>query len=123
MRRSAGAIPGGMGQMKHWPAMPENDLAVDYRPAHARQRPIDLDEAKQIAAGMYATAEMLTRESEYDPPVLAIDPLDDIGSLVRSLTYGQMIDLAAALWSAKGDREITADTLPAILHSWATGHD
>jgi len=103
--------------MKHWPEVPESD-AVDYRPPHARQHPIDLD---QLAETMNRP-EML-RPAFDDPPVLAIDPLDDIGSLVRSLTYGQMIDLAAALWSAKGDREITADTLPAILHSWATGHD
>jgi hypothetical protein len=30
-----------------------------------------------------------------------------------------MIDLAAELWKAAEDTEITAKTLPAILHRWA----
>jgi hypothetical protein len=43
------------------------------------------------------------------------DPIDQIADL----TYGEMIDLAAELWKAAGDVEITAKTLPAILHRWA----
>ena len=105
--------------MKHWPEIPESD-PVDYRPPRARQHPIDLDAAREE----FNSQSMATLLPAFDdPPTLAIDPLDDIGSLVRSLTYGQMIDLAAALWSAKDNRDMTAETLPAILHAWAAGHD
>jgi hypothetical protein len=48
------------------------------------------------------------------------DPIDQIADLTRSLTYGEMIGLAAELWEAAGDAEITAKTLPAILHRWAS---
>jgi hypothetical protein len=48
------------------------------------------------------------------------DPIDKIAELTRSLTYGDMIDLAAELWKAAGDAEISAMTLPAILHRWAS---
>jgi hypothetical protein len=47
-------------------------------------------------------------------------PLDKIAELTRSLTYGEMIGLAGELWKAAGDAEISAETLPAILHRWAS---
>jgi hypothetical protein len=46
-------------------------------------------------------------------------PLDEIAGITCSLTYGEMIDLAAELWKAAGGAEITAKTLPAILHQWS----
>jgi hypothetical protein len=48
------------------------------------------------------------------------DPIDKIAELTRSLTYGDMIELATELWKAAGDAEISAKTLPAILHRWAS---
>lgn len=53
---------------------------------------------------------------------IPFDPVDQIAQLTRSLTYGEMIELAAELWKATGDTEITAKTLPAILHRWASEH-
>ena len=53
---------------------------------------------------------------------MPFDPVDQIAQLTRSLTYGEMIELAAELWKAAGDTEITAKTLPAILHRWANEH-
>lgn len=44
-----------------------------------------------------------------------------IARLVKGLTYGEMMELRTKIWSAKGDTEITHDTLPAVLHAWATG--
>jgi hypothetical protein len=46
--------------------------------------------------------------------------IDKIAELTRSLTYGEMIGLAGELWKAAGDSEISAETLPAILHRWAS---
>src|SRR5215831_10589445 len=48
--------------------------------------------------------------------------LNKVAQLVRSLTYGEMIDLAAGLLKAAADVEITGETLPAILHRWASQH-
>ena len=53
---------------------------------------------------------------------ITFDPVDQIAQLTRSLTYGEMIELAAELWKAAGDTEITAKTLPALLHRWANEH-
>ena len=50
-----------------------------------------------------------------------IGPLDEIAGTIRSLSYGEMIDLAAELWKAAGGAEITAETLPAIFHQWSKG--
>jgi hypothetical protein len=47
-------------------------------------------------------------------------PLDDIDNLLRALTYGEMIELAEEMWKARGDGEITLETLPAVLHRWST---
>jgi hypothetical protein len=46
--------------------------------------------------------------------------LDKMAELIRSLTYGEMIDLAAGLLKAAADVEITGETIPAILHRWAS---
>jgi hypothetical protein len=48
--------------------------------------------------------------------------VNKVAKLVRSLTYGEMIDLAAGLLNAAADTEITEETLPAILHRWASQH-
>jgi hypothetical protein len=57
-----------------------------------------------------------TMQMDYPP----FDPIDKIAELTLSLTYGDMTDLAAELWKAAGDKEISAKTLPAILHRWAS---
>lgn len=50
--------------------------------------------------------------------------LDDIANLVRSLTYGEMIDLAEGLWNVhdreSAEDEITEKTLPEIWWKWST---
>ena len=57
-----------------------------------------------------------TMQSDFTP----FDPTDKIAELIRSLTYGDMIDFAAELWKAAGGAEISAETLPAIFHRWAS---
>jgi hypothetical protein len=56
----------------------------------------------------------------YGAPHRIDNPLTEIANLVRALTYGEMIELAGAMWKAKGEAAITAETLPGILHAWAT---
>jgi hypothetical protein len=57
-------------------------------------------------------------QMDFKPP----GQIDKLAELTGSLTYGEMIDLAAELWKAAGEAEITAKTLPAILDRWAKEH-
>ena len=46
--------------------------------------------------------------------------LDEIAALVLSLTYGEMIEMANAIWQVQPDgTAITQDNLPALLHRWS----
>lgn len=47
--------------------------------------------------------------------------LDEIAELVRSLTYGEMIELAGAIWKLKPDEELAEVHLPLMLHKWSKG--
>jgi hypothetical protein len=51
-----------------------------------------------------------------------LNHINKIAELIRSLTYGEMIELASGLREAAGETEITAGTLPIILHRWACEH-
>jgi hypothetical protein len=69
-------------------------------------------------AGHFVNMEKLERELSREP-----SPLDEIAGLVRELTYGEMIELAAAIWAARPDdaAATNADWLAPTLHRWATG--
>jgi hypothetical protein len=46
--------------------------------------------------------------------------LDEIAALVLSLTYGEMIELADAIWKAQPEGSgITQENLSALLHRWS----
>jgi hypothetical protein len=46
--------------------------------------------------------------------------LDEIALLMLALTYGEMIELADAIWSAQPEGSaITKDNLPTLLHRWS----
>jgi hypothetical protein len=46
--------------------------------------------------------------------------LDEIALLLLALTYGEMIDLADAIWTAQPEgTAITKDNLPTLLHRWS----
>ena len=48
------------------------------------------------------------------------DGLDAIATLLRSLTYGEMMELAAGIWKLKPDgKELDNTTLPETIHKWA----
>jgi hypothetical protein len=47
--------------------------------------------------------------------------LDEIAGVVRTLTYGEMMELAESMWNVRpGDAELTEDNLPAVLYRWST---
>jgi hypothetical protein len=46
--------------------------------------------------------------------------LDEIAAVMLSLTYGEMIEMADALWRAQPEGSaITQENLPALLHRWS----
>ena len=47
--------------------------------------------------------------------------LDEIADVVRALTYGEMMELAASMWNVKPDgSSLTEHNLPAVLYRWST---
>jgi hypothetical protein len=49
------------------------------------------------------------------------EPLDEIATVVRGLTYGEMIEFAETLWKAQPEGSaITQENLPSLLHRWST---
>jgi hypothetical protein len=67
-------------------------------------------------------SEMIELASELRKTAGETVQIDKIAELIRSLTYGEMIGLASGLREAAGEMEITAGTLPIILHRWACEH-
>jgi hypothetical protein len=54
------------------------------------------------------------------PSAMGTNRLDDIATFVRLLTYGEMMDLAAALWKMRPEgKEITEQELPGMWHRWS----
>jgi hypothetical protein len=50
-------------------------------------------------------------------------PFDEIATLIRGLTYGEMIDLSEALWKNRPNGSaVTLENLPEMLHRWSTSH-
>jgi hypothetical protein len=56
------------------------------------------------------------------PPANALrrNLFDEIAEMVRGLTYTEMIEFAGGLWSLRGGGKVNVETLPQILHAWAT---
>jgi hypothetical protein len=53
--------------------------------------------------------------------MLSSNRFDEIAALVRILTYTEMIEFAGSLWRLRGKGKMDCETLPKILHAWATG--
>src|ERR1700682_3445694 len=69
----------------------------DYRPPHVRAAEREVPDSpamNEIDTG--ATVNLRQLEER-----LARKPLDEIASLVRGLTYGEMIELAATMWKSQ----------------------
>lgn len=64
-----------------------------------------------------------SREDDLRPPrlELGLNRLNEIATLMRSLTYGEMIELAQAIWKIRPEgEEIDQRNLPMMLHLWST---
>jgi hypothetical protein len=48
-------------------------------------------------------------------------PLDEIATLIRGLTYGEMIELSEAMWTNRPNGlAVTLENLPELFHRWST---
>ena len=52
-----------------------------------------------------------------------LQPLDEIATVIQSLTYGEMIELSEAMWENRPkESAVTLENLPELLHRWSTSH-
>jgi hypothetical protein len=64
-------------------------------------------------------ATLSLREAKRQPPL----PLDEIATVIQSLTYGEMIELSEAMWKNRPNGSaVTLENLPELLHRWSTSH-
>jgi hypothetical protein len=97
-------------------------------PGHYRRRQDDPEAEAAERAGAAVNFES-DDPFEYITPSLGefrklakakANPLDEIATRVRLLTYGEMMDLAAALWQMRPEgKEVTEQELPGMLHRWS----
>jgi hypothetical protein len=117
------------------PRNPPKPQGLDWRPVlndyRAKSGRLDAPEVEgaRIVTTEPAPAPMPDRnEDEMVSPVnlrkiqeeLDRDRLDEIATLVLSLTYGEMIELANAIWKAQPEGSaVNQDNLPSLLHRWS----
>lgn len=87
-----------------------------------RFKPFDHIDKIAEAIRSLTYGEMIELASELRKSAGKTVQIDKLAELIRSLTYGEMLELASALRKAAGGAEVTAQTLPAILHRWANEH-
>jgi hypothetical protein len=111
-------------------------IANDYRPKRMRllgtggvddegYYGAELDDQDYSQASLETSDELSVREDEDElaRPRLQIgrNRLNEIAILMRSLTYGEMIELAQAIWKIRPEgEEISQRNLPMMLHLWST---
>jgi hypothetical protein len=83
---------------------PEDTVPADPQPA-----PDEKEDAMVSPVNLRKFQEQLDRNC-----------LDEIALLLLALTYGEMIELANAIWKAQPEGSaITQDNLPSLLHRWS----
>jgi hypothetical protein len=72
------------------------------------------DEPGGVLDGMGMGIDLSRLEDE-----LSRNRLSEIATLVRSLTYGEMIEFARAIWKIRPEGAIDQNSLPTMLHLWS----
>ena len=111
---------------------PKRQLAPrerDNRPVATDYRPKQLRAISNSGVDYIDEDDLLTEEPEINlrklETALTRDRLTEIAILVRTLTYGEMMELARAIWKIRPDGSSTIDqnSLPMMLHLWSAGLD
>jgi hypothetical protein len=110
------------------PDQARNTLPECYKPRALRLAAGGAAPAS-LPTGPLPNAEEMASE-EPAPPVVDLrrleeelgrKRLDEIADVVRTLTYGEMMELAESMWSVRpGDAGLTEHNLPAVLYRWST---
>jgi hypothetical protein len=84
----------------------------DSPPINEVDTPIHHQSAK-VGAGANVNLRRLEEQ-------LTREPLDEIATVVRGLTYGEMMEFSEALWKAQPEGSaITQENLSSLLHRWS----
>jgi hypothetical protein len=109
---------------KRAPSPRERDsrpIPNDYRPKQMRAlgSVADSDGYFEDLGGTFLDGSAIMHKLEDE---LNRNRLNDIAALVRSLTYGEMMELAQAIWKIRPEGTATVDqhALPMMLHLWST---
>jgi hypothetical protein len=96
----------------------------DTRPVPGDFRPKPLRAVGTESDGFYGGLSSLAGEPGISMTRLEDDlnrsRLDEIATLMRALTYGEMMELANALWKIRPEGTVDQHTLPMMLHLWST---
>ena len=104
----------------------------DYRPKRVRMRASsDVDgenyqddefhEQDCSEASTEMSRQVNLRKLEHE---LNRNPLNEIATMMRALTYGEMMELAQAIWKIRPEGEgVNQDSLPMMLHRWSTSSE
>ncbi len=106
-------------------------IPSDYRPKRVRL----LDGSSTQSEGYYgdeltnqnyseASMEISGGVNLTRPDEFGCDRLNEIATLVRTLTYGEMMELAHAIWKIRPEgAEVDQYSLPMMLHLWSTSSE
>ena len=64
--------------------------------------------------------EMVEVASQLRKAPVGTKQIDKLATLIRCLTYGEMLELASELQKTAAAEEITAETLPTVVHRWTS---
>jgi hypothetical protein len=104
----------------------------DYRPKRVRTRASsDVDgenyqddefhEQNYSEASTEISRQVNLRKLEHE---LSRNPLNEIATMMRALTYGEMMELAQGIWKIRPEGEgVNQDSLPMMLHRWSTSSE
>jgi hypothetical protein len=107
-------------------------ISDDYRPRRTRTRASsdadgenyqtdELYEQSYAEASAEISSQVNLRKLEHQ---LSRNPLDEIATMVRALTYGEMMELAQAIWKIRPEGEgVDQNSLPMLLHRWSTSSE
>jgi hypothetical protein len=108
--------------------MDRRPLADDFRPGRNGAGPVRREPAEGVLRNGFDTRNHQEVSMNTGTSVnlrklqeqLDRKPLDEIAMLVQALTYGEMIELAEAMWKVQPDGSaVTQENLPALLHRWS----
>jgi hypothetical protein len=105
----------------------------EYRPKKSRGNDTEADRAYEDFANPVDGANSF-HPAPFSPPMnsstvnvrghndeLGHSRLDEIAEALRTLTYGEMLELAESMWKVNSQgSEITESDLPSVLYRWST---